>query len=54
MTKAKVLEAIATMPEGFQLDDFFERWIFISKVERGGVQFISLIELTGACVFLAL
>ncbi len=38
MTKAKVLEAITSMPDEFPLEAFFEHLLFIQKVERGLLQ----------------
>lgn len=38
LSKAKVLEAIKEMPEKFNLDELFERMIFLQKIEIGLAQ----------------
>ena len=35
ISKAKVQESIANMPENFTIDELVERLIFIEKVEQG-------------------
>jgi hypothetical protein len=35
VTKIKVLEAVSTMPEQFNIDELIERLLFIQKVEKG-------------------
>lgn len=35
MNKDKILETIATLPNIVELDDLFERLIFIEKIELG-------------------
>ena len=35
VTKEKVIASIAGMPKEFELDELFERLIFIHKVEEG-------------------
>ena len=38
LSKAKVLESIKDMPEHFNLDELFERLIFLQKIEIGLAQ----------------
>jgi len=38
LSKAKVLESIKEMPEQFNLDELFERMIFLQKIEIGLAQ----------------
>ncbi|HEX9956946.1 MAG TPA: hypothetical protein VGA96_06815 [Fibrella sp.] len=35
MTKEKVLDSLATMPDEFPLEDLLERLVFVQKVEEG-------------------
>lgn len=35
MSKAQMLEAVQSLPEDADLDDLFEKLIFIEKVEEG-------------------
>jgi hypothetical protein len=34
MTKAQVLETVQQMPENFELEDLFERLLFIQRIEE--------------------
>lgn len=35
MTKEKLFEAVKDLPENFELEDLFERLLFIKRVEEG-------------------
>ena len=35
MTKAKLFEAVKALPEDFELEDLFERLLFIKRIEEG-------------------
>ena len=35
MTKEKLFEAVKALPEDFELEDLFERLLFIKRIEEG-------------------